>query len=169
MKATRVLYLDLDGTVRKGYDEIGKFVNKKEDVEIFDGVPELIKKYKDDGYRIVGITNQGGIALGHLSMNDLSDNISMTNVLCNYMFDKIYACTHHPEAQDKENAICWCRKPNIGNIITAANDLGRLYPGEYYPPHLSLFVGDREEDRQCAENARIPFMWAKDWRNSLNK
>ena len=38
MKATPILCLDLDGTVRKGYDEIGKFVNKKEDVYIFSGV-----------------------------------------------------------------------------------------------------------------------------------
>jgi hypothetical protein len=30
-KPTPVLYLDLDGTVRKGYDELGKFVNSAAD------------------------------------------------------------------------------------------------------------------------------------------
>ena len=42
--------------------------------------------------------------------------------------------------------------------------LHREHPNEYYPPHMALFVGDREEDKQCAENANIPFMDAKEWR-----
>jgi hypothetical protein len=32
-RQVRVLYLDLDGTVRKGSDELGRFVNGPEDVE----------------------------------------------------------------------------------------------------------------------------------------
>jgi hypothetical protein len=28
----------------------------------------------------------------------------------------------------------------------------------------SLIVGDREEDKQCAANADISFMWADEWR-----
>ena len=34
-KAVPVLYLDMDGTVRKGKDELGRFVNGPEDVEVF--------------------------------------------------------------------------------------------------------------------------------------
>lgn len=36
-KSYRVLYLDLDGTVRHGFDELGRFVNKPEDVTVFSG------------------------------------------------------------------------------------------------------------------------------------
>lgn len=162
-KPTPVLYLDLDGTVRKGFDELGKFVNTADDVEIFDGVPELIQKYRDCGYRIVGITNQGGVSLGHLTFNDMEKAIMRTQNLCWSGFDKIMACIHHPDAKDPEFAVCWCRKPRIGNIVEAAIALGKMYD-EYYPPHLALFVGDRLEDEECAKNAGIKFMNAKDWR-----
>lgn len=40
----RVLYIDLDGTVRKGFGELGKFVNFASDVEIFPKVRELDRK-----------------------------------------------------------------------------------------------------------------------------
>lgn len=162
-KATRVLYLDLDGTVRKGFDELGHFVNKKEDVEVFDGVVDLMRKYKEKGWRLVGITNQGGVATGQLTYEDMSAAIVETNEQTKHLFDKIMVCVHHPDAKNQEMAVCWCRKPRIGNIVTAANEMGKIYP-EYYPPHLALFVGDREEDRQCAENAGIKFIEAKEWR-----
>lgn len=166
MKSIPVLYLDLDGTVRKGFDEIGKFVNSAKDVEVFDGVPQLISTYKIEGFRVVGITNQGGLALGHLKEKDLIENIAETNSQCMNLFDIIMACRHHPDSKDKEFAICWCRKPRIGNIVTACHELCEKYPDECYPPHLALFVGDRPEDKQCAANAGIKFKWAKDWRKS---
>jgi D-glycero-D-manno-heptose 1,7-bisphosphate phosphatase len=162
-RPTRVLYLDLDGTVRHGKDELGFFVNKREDVHVFDGVPELMQKYKDDGFRIVAITNQGGVALGHMSFQVAEETIMETYSQCNKLFDKMMMCVHHPDAKDPEMAVCWCRKPRIGNIVTAASKMGMEHD-EYYPPHLALFVGDRPEDRECAESAGIKFMDAKEWR-----
>lgn len=163
--ATSILYLDLDGTVRKGFDELGKFVNKAEDVDVFEGIVDLMRKYKERGWRIVGITNQGGVATGQLSYADMSAAIVETNEQTHRLFDKIMVCVHHPDAKEEEMAVCWCRKPRIGNIVLAADALGKMYP-EYYPPHMALFVGDRPEDKQCAENAGIKFMWAKDWREN---
>lgn len=162
-KPTKVLYCDLDGTIRKGYDELVRFVNSENDVEIFEGVPEKLKAYKDAGWRIVGITNQGGVSLGHLSFGNMQNAIYKTQRDSGYAFDKIMACIHHPEAKDPEFAVCWCRKPRIGNIVEAAITLGKEFD-EYYPPHLALFIGDRSEDKECAENAGIKFMDAKEWR-----
>jgi D-glycero-D-manno-heptose 1,7-bisphosphate phosphatase len=167
-KATRVLYLDLDGTVRHGFDELGRFVNSPDDVVIFPEALTLIRRYKLMGYRIVGISNQGGIALGHLSMDECSFAMLKTNDLCGQMFDKMAWCQHHPDAKDPEFARCWCRKPRIGLIVEACASLGRAMD-EFYPPHLALFVGDRPEDEQCAANANIDFMWAKDWRGLAHK
>lgn len=162
-KRTRVLYLDLDGTVRKGFDELGRFVNTAKDVQVFPEVPGLLRIYKKAGWRIVGISNQGGIALGHMTLEQCAEAMMETHRQCRYAFDKIAWCRHHPEAKDPEYAICWCRKPKAGLVIETALDLARAN-NEYYPPHLSLFVGDRPEDECCAANAGIPFMWAKDWR-----
>lgn len=164
-KATKVLYCDLDGTIRKCNEDGIGFVNKASDVVVYDGVAEKLKAYKDAGWRIVGITNQGGVSLGHLTFEDMALAVAETQRQTGNAFDKILACVHHPEAKDPEFAVCWCRKPRIGNIVEAAIALGKQYD-EYYPPHLALFIGDREEDKQCAENAGIKFMDAKEWRNA---
>lgn len=163
-KATKVLYCDLDGTIRKCNEDGVGFVNKASDVVVYKGVAEKLKAYKDAGWRIVGITNQGGVSLGFLSFEDMSKAITETQRQVYGVFDKIMACIHHPEAKDPEFAVCWCRKPRIGNIVEAAIALGKMYYDEYYPPHLALFIGDREEDKECAENAGIKFMDAKEWR-----
>ncbi len=162
-KPTKVLYLDLDGTVRHGFDELGRFVNKPEDVAIFPEALKLMKRYKMAGYRIVGISNQGGIALGHFTFKQCAATMLRTHELCNEMFDKIAWCRHHPDAKEPEYARCWCRKPRIGLIVDTCKEMAAQF-NEYYPPHLALFVGDRPEDRQCAEAANIDFMLASEWR-----
>jgi histidinol-phosphate phosphatase family protein len=162
-RAVSVLYLDLDGTVRKGFDELGRFVNSWKDVEVFPEVPQLMKSYKDKGWRIVAISNQGGISLGHMSMETCAKAMLETQKQCFNLFDKMLWCMHHPEAKDPEFAICWCRKPRAGLVVEAAILLGKQFP-EYYPPHLALFVGDRPEDKGCAEAANIKFMDSKEWR-----
>lgn len=163
-RKTRVLYVDLDGTIRKGLDELGRFVNGPEDVELFDGVADRLLRYRTAGWRIIAITNQGGVALGHTTFERAMLACARTNDLAKRSFDKIVMCRHHPAAKDPEYAVCWCRKPRIGGLVEAALSLADACR-EYYPPHLSLFVGDRDEDRQCAENAGVPFMLASEWRD----
>lgn len=158
-----VLYLDLDGTVRKGKDELGYFVNTADQVEVFSGVPDLLYMYKKHGWRIVGISNQGGVALGYMPMKQCVKAMAETQRQCDNAFDKIYWCSHHPDASDPEMAVCWCRKPKIGLIVEAALDLSRAYD-EIYPPHMGLFVGDMDSDRECAGNAGLRFMDATEWR-----
>lgn len=162
-KIVPVLYCDIDGTIRWGKDELGRFVNTTKDVRVFDGVPELLKQYKKLGWRIVGISNQGGIALGLLDQKSCIGAMRKTQRLSGYAFDKIAWCSHHPDAKEPEMAVCWCRKPKAGMVIESALSLSRQ-TGEIYPPHLGLFVGDREEDRACADNAGLRFMDASRWR-----
>lgn len=163
-KMVPVLYLDIDGTVRWGKDELGKFVNEAKDVRVFDGVPELLKQYKAFGWRIVGISNQGGIALGHMTLKTCVEAMKETQNQVGGVFDKISWCSHHPNARTPEMAVCWCRKPRAGLVFESAWLLSEQYKGEIYPPHLGLFVGDRPEDEQCAENAGLQFMHATEWR-----
>jgi D-glycero-D-manno-heptose 1,7-bisphosphate phosphatase len=160
-----VLYLDLDGTVRWGKDELGRFVNGPGDVRIFNEVPALLTRYRRLKYRIVGITNQGGIALGYVTREQVAGAIRKTNRLCGDSFDLIRMCEHHPDADDPAHAICWCRKPRPGMIIEAAAVLTHSLPEEYYPPHLALVVGDRPEDAAAALAANIRFMAADVWRS----
>ncbi len=163
-KPYRVLYIDLDGTVRHGFDELGRFVNVAADVKVFPEVPAIMKRYRDAGWKIVGITNQGGIALGHLTIHDAHAAVMETQKQSGDAFDRIMLCQHHPEAKDPEYAVCCCRKPKYGNVIEGAHALKEIYPDGIFPLHLALFVGDRPEDQKCAEGVGIEFQWAADWR-----
>jgi D-glycero-D-manno-heptose 1,7-bisphosphate phosphatase len=162
-KMVPVLYTDLDGTIRKGKDELGKFVNGPEDVEVFPEVPKLLRAYKKLGWRIIAVSNQGGIALGHMTMKTCLEAMQETQQQCRGAFNKIAWCSHHPEADSPEMAICWCRKPKAGLVIETALTLSDQ-TGEIYPPHLGLMVGDRPEDEGCAENSGLSFMTAAVWR-----
>jgi len=164
MKRVPILFLDLDGTVRKGFDELGKFVNGPDDVELFPSMRERLLSYKRKGYRIVAVTNQGGIATGQCTFENAMMALAKTHHLCGELFDKMYMCQHHPDAHDPEFSNCFCRKPKIGMLVMAQQDLAFVHPDEMYPPHLHLMVGDRKEDRECAQNAGVEFKLASDWR-----
>ena len=163
-KPTPVLYLDIDGTVREGKDDpLGRFVNGPEDVRVFPAAVEMMRRWKLGGGRVIGVSNQGGIALGIVSFERVAAAMAETHKQADWLFDKIAWCAHHPDADSPEMAQCWCRKPAPGLLIEAALDLAGLH-NEYYPPFMGLMVGDREEDRLCAERAGLAFTWAADWR-----
>jgi D-glycero-D-manno-heptose 1,7-bisphosphate phosphatase len=165
--AVPVLYLDMDGTVRQGKDDpLGRFVNGPEDVVVFPEAVARMRLWKQGGGRIAAVSNQGGVALGIVSYEDVAAAMAETQKQCGNLFDLICFCIHHPNAQHPEMARCWCRKPSAGAVTEAAHGLHDRYPGEYYPPYMGLFVGDREEDRLCAGSAGLDFQWAADWRAS---
>ena len=163
-RPTPMLYLDLDGTVRHGKDELGRWVNGPDDVVIFPEAVEMMRRWKDGGGRIVGVSNQGGIALGYLSDEMCCAAMMRTQELADGLFDKIAWCGHHPQAVHPEMARCWCRKPAPGLLIGAALSMSAIR-GEIYPPYMALMVGDRPEDQECARIADIDFTWAAEWRS----
>lgn len=162
---TPALYLDIDGTVREGKDDaLGKFVNGPEDVRVFPAAVEMMRRWKSGGGRIIGVSNQGGIALGLVDEAQVAMAMLETYRQAEGLFDKIAYCRHHPDATHPEMARCWCRKPKAGLLIETALDLAQLH-GEIYPPYMGLMVGDRHEDQACAEAAGLDFQWAADWRS----
>ena len=162
-RRTPLLCLDLDGTVRHGKDELGRFVNGPEDVVVFPEAVEMMRRWKQGGGRIIAVSNQGGIALGHMTMATCAQAMMRTHQLTGELFDKIAWCSHHPDAAHPEMARCWCRKPSPGLIVESALDLAAKH-GEYYPPYMGLFVGDRPEDAECARLAGLDFLDAREWR-----
>ncbi len=162
-KAVPLLALDLDGTVRHGKDELGRFVNSADDVVIFPEALEQMRRWKAKGGRIIAVSNQGGIALGILDFDACLKAMMRTHDLTERLFDKVSFCRHHPDATDPEYARCWCRKPSPGLLIESALDLAKA-TNEFYPPYMGLFVGDRPEDEQCAKLAGFRFQWAHEWR-----
>lgn len=162
----KVAYVDIDGTVRLGKDDTGKYVKTPSDVRVWPKAVDRMREWKDQGGLIVGVTNQGGVALGHLTEDELAENLEETDRQTGGLFDAFSACPHHPDARLAIDAHCLCRKPSAGAIVTAMYSLKivRDRPEECYPPHMAVMVGDRDEDEACARAAGIRFLWAKDWR-----
>lgn len=161
-----LLALDLDGTVRQGKDDaLGRFVNGPEDVVVFPEAVEMMRRWKKGGGRIIGVSNQGGIALGHTTTAQVAAAMTETHRQADALFDRIAWCSHYPTAAHPEMARCWCRKPSPGLIVETAVELARA-TGEIYPPYMGLMVGDRAEDEQCAALAGFDYQWAETWRES---
>jgi D-glycero-D-manno-heptose 1,7-bisphosphate phosphatase len=173
---TKILFLDLDGTVRRTKSG-ATFINTPLDQEIIPGVIEAIARYPD--HYLIGITNQGGVAAGKKSLEDAIAEQKYTMQLLPQLLE-IYFCPdfegehcykiygthveHYVRSHLKnpnypsEPLYESFRKPGSGMVMLAI-DKFKFYPDE------CLFVGDRAEDQACALSAEIPFMWAADWRD----
>lgn len=173
-RAVPLLFLDVDGTIRHGVDELGRFVNGPEDVIVFPEAAQRILEWRLAGGRVVAVSNQGGIALGLVAADRAAAAMQRTAELVNELagvdlgdrslIDGMCVCPHHPRVG---YGSCWCRKPRPGLLHLAVGELADRYRGnELYPPDMAYMVGDRPEDEECARNAGIAFMTAETWRNS---
>lgn len=172
MEKKRILCLDLDGTVRR--TKSGKpFSENPDDVELIPGMKELIWKYSFEGWLIIYVTNQGGVAHGFKTIEDVEAEIQNTFKLLNDDREEYYPCFAYyvclMEPKGKLEHLAWrslSRKPSYGTpsygmLITAEEEITEA---GYLPDwDNSLFVGDRPEDEECAKSAGVPFMWAHDF------
>lgn len=165
MQLTKILCLDMDGTVRRS--KSGKiFIEGPDDIEIIPGMKERILHYQSLGYLVMGVTNQGGVAHSLKPYKQISEENHATAILLGFpddvIFEAIYYCPYHEKGNHPDFAFrSLHRKPYIGMLCQIESD---LINAEIIPDwDNSLFVGDRPEDEQCAKTADIPFMWAHDF------
>jgi D-glycero-D-manno-heptose 1,7-bisphosphate phosphatase len=152
------LFVDLDGTVRTTRSGRPHPV-RAWDQRLRPGVADALAAYRERGYVVVGVTNQGGVAMGFLTEADVQAiNRRLTEELAPGLFDLVLYCPYHPRgrvAAYRRDAAC--RKPRPGMAFEARDLLG-LDLG------ASLMVGDRDVDRDFAREAGIPsFHWAHDF------
>lgn len=109
-------------------------------------IPPL-KKFYDEGYLLIIITNQGGIALKRYTEEDLAemhqilfDSYKKKGVEFTYAFH----CPHHPTV----NEPCTCRKPASGMILEAIATYN-------IDPALSVMIGDKPRDVEAANGAGV--------------
>src|SRR5512136_3423325 len=101
----KAVFLDRDGTIAKDVH----YCRRVEDFEILPRVPEAIRLLNQEGYKVVVITNQSGIARGYFSEATLSlIHRKMVTTLegAGARIDAVYVCPHHPDEE------CDCRKPS---------------------------------------------------------
>lgn len=163
-KEVACLFIDLDGTIRHGPEELGRFVNFPADVVIFPEVPALLADYRARGFRVFIITNQGGVEAKQMNWHDMKANLERTKELLTIeghrLFDGLYYCPHWLR---NGKLHCFCRKPQIGMLTSASAFLKKAH-NEVVSFELSLVVGDRAEDERLAANAGLRFLSAAAWR-----
>ena len=144
----KAVFLDRDGTINR---EIGHLYSSSE-LEFIPGVIDAIKEIRNQGYLVVVITNQAGVARGLYREEDvvLLHKVMNQRLMKEGAFiDAFYYCPHHPEAVvEKYRLQCNCRKPKPGMILKAFEDLG-------VNPEESILIGDKESDILAGENAGI--------------
>lgn len=147
-KLKPAVFLDRDGTINEqlGYiNHISRFV-------LLPGVGAAIAKLNAAGVTVVVVSNQSGVARGyfpeelvyevHLKMESLLD-------MDHAKLDGVYFCPHHPDAELEEyRQACDCRKPAMGLIKQAADELGIDLSRSY-------IVGDRVSDIKTGRKAKL--------------
>jgi D-glycero-D-manno-heptose 1,7-bisphosphate phosphatase len=141
----KAVFLDRDGVLNKNVAE-HHYVTSWEEFEILPGVFEALDYLKRMGYRLIVISNQRGISRGMLTHEDISSIHSKFNKMVKEKtgseIDALYYCPHGYDDN------CNCRKPKIGMLLDAKKDFDIDFGTSWY-------VGDRESDRKCAQNANV--------------
>ncbi|MBN1155797.1 D-glycero-beta-D-manno-heptose 1,7-bisphosphate 7-phosphatase [candidate division KSB1 bacterium] len=140
-KASPVVFLDRDGTINieKG------FLSAPDEFQFLPNAIDGMRMIKNMGYRLVIVTNQGGIGLGYFTKQDFYRvNSVMLNKLHqnDILIDKIYFCPHSLAEE------CDCRKPKIGLIKRANEEMNIDLTHSY-------FIGDRLTDVETGRNANL--------------
>jgi len=152
-----VLFLDLDGTVRESASG-KKFIKDVNDIKIRPYVLPTLHYYKKKGFAIVAITNQGSIAFGIKTNEDVIAELEKTDALCEGLFDSMHYCPTHEKGRYPYDIKSLDRKPHTGMISGAE----RVLLTQHFTQidyGKSIFVGDRLEDEECAKRAGIQFIW----------
>lgn len=144
----KAVFLDRDGTINIDHG----YVHQIDDFQLIEGVGKTLKKLQNQGWLLVLVTNQSGIARGYFSEAQF---LQLTEWLdwsleedYGVVLDGIYYCPHHPEGLGEYKEECDCRKPKAGMFLQAIEELG-------IDPSKSVMVGDKLEDMLAAKAANI--------------
>ena len=137
----KAVFFDRDGTI---IEEVN-YLSKIEQVKILSNSPSAIKLLNDNGFLVIIITNQSGVAREYFSVEDL-ENVNKhlkSELLKNgAKIDAIHYCPHHPDDG------CECRKPKIGLINKAEKEMN-------IDLKSSFLVGDKISDVQAGLTAGL--------------
>jgi histidinol-phosphate phosphatase family protein len=103
----KALILDYDGCLRRTRSG-DKYPVDPDDVEVLPGRSDVLRKFQKAGYRLLGASNQSGIAKGELTEEEAEACFERTNKLLGVAIEVAY-CPHRVPPIS-----CYCRKPGPG-------------------------------------------------------
>ena len=145
--SNKAVFLDRDGVINVDHG----YVYRKEDFEFVDGIFEVCRHFQEQGYLLIVVTNQSGIARGMYTEADFQR-------LTEWMLERfreegieiaaVYHCPHHPKFGAEQERDCDCRKPKPGMILCGIRHFNLV-------PEACILIGDKLTDIQAAKNAKI--------------
>jgi D-glycero-D-manno-heptose 1,7-bisphosphate phosphatase len=112
-------------------------------IEIFEGVPEALRRLRQAGYKLFVITNQSGIGRGYFTEEQYrAVEREFSCKLGADLLDGTYYCPDKPDAGSQR------RKPSPEMIFEAARD-------HNLDLTRSFFIGDKAIDVECGRNAQL--------------
>ena len=144
----RALFLDRDGVINVDHG----YVIRREDFHFVDGIFDLVRHAKSQGYLVVVVTNQAGIGRGYYTeeqFHQLMGWVAERFAENGGAIDKVYFCPDHPEhgiGQYRRQSSM--RKPGPGMILTACEELN-------IDLTKSLLIGDNVSDIEAGRAAGV--------------
>lgn len=139
------LILDYDDTLRTCTGK-EKFPCCPTEIKMLPGRAERIKKFMKDHKikKLLGVSNQSGVAKGKLTMEDAKKCFDHTNKELGLDIE-YYFCPHNVPPVN-----CYCRKPHpgIGALLIVKHNL---------LPEKCVFVGDQTTDKTFAERCGFQY------------
>jgi len=142
----RAVFLDRDGTI---IEDIG-YLAECSGIKFLPKVVEAIKLLNGNGFKVIIVTNQAGVARGYFTeetVKAINQYIQESLARQGALIDMIYYCPHHVEGIIEEyRKECYCRKPNPGMIEEAIREFG-IDCGS------SFVIGDKISDIEAGYRA----------------
>lgn len=152
----RAVFLDRDGTLLDNQGDLGD----PNLVKLIQGAPSAIASFRGLGYKVIVVTNQGGVARGKYTEDDVKAVHRRINDLARAnsgaWIDRFYYCPYHPEGTVEKYAMDhpW-RKPQPGMVLQAAEDL-KLNLSKCW------MIGDQPRDMQAGREAGLRTILLRD-------
>lgn len=153
----RLYCFDLDGTLVKSFikdDGEPDPDHPYEKVVLREGAAAMVRVLARRGNEFAIITNQGGVAFGFQTEEEVGRRIGDTLRLLSYFWGRpfsVHACYTHPFAKvEKYKADDELRKPKPGMLLEAM-ETHDASTGE------TVFIGDMDSDAATAEAARVDY------------
>ncbi len=144
MNRNKTIFLDRDGVIND--NSVAYYVHTIEDFIINEGVIESLIQFQKNGYQLIVITNQGGIAKNqykNLDVSKLNQHLELKLSENGIKLKDIFHCPHHSDISK-----CLCRKPEsilFEKAIAKYNvDVTK-----------SFMIGDSERDLVAAKKVGV--------------
>jgi D-glycero-D-manno-heptose 1,7-bisphosphate phosphatase len=145
LNKNKAVFIDRDGVL---IHELG-YISKLKNVRLFKSSVPALRLLKKNGFKVVVVTNQSGVARGYFPESFVRETHAyIAKLLEKYglKIDAFYYCPHHRNASvPKYKKVCGCRKPKQG-MIKKAKQMFNL------DLKKSFTIGDKLTDVKLGHN-----------------